>query len=588
MKRIIFTILILIPLFVDAADIKVDRADVSLFSRSNCRYVISENLDFKGSTIHLPKNSTLSFEDGRISNAVLIGDDTFVEAGLYRIFENVSFDGKFRNPYFEVRWFVDRISTSLNHLISCTDQLMSAFNSGVSCLHFTTALYYIPETIKITKRVVITGDMLPMSVMNAESSNDQLISYGLYTDKGNTILQIDYAQNYPTANTYSINGITCVADYSKKKASTDVPLISIRMSKIWGFDFSANLCSIEHRASNGVRTKHGIGLKIYCDEKEDYGSFLKLDGNIYGFKECIQVDATKGWINDVQHTGRLVGVVGIRVVGASSPLVLNGQYQTAGGYPDKKNGAAFIYQDNAVVFNSMVWDLGQAPSKYVGATCQYALSHSGSSQVINNSPISYSSFCANNVVFNPNPAIQKTSVFSERGKTPGSVETRLYYKSSGKSIKHKLYNESSLFGGLKPVNTKECTYVLIEDKISSNRLDDVVLELSIKGTGEVFTYGANYFYMLSLRADKSFFNGFKYAKVKISGDPEKDKVFETDKMLLYNNETNINGFVFRIPDLAYMPKQYSINVIYSSLKKNVSLIYLFPLGVSNESAVTIL
>ena len=588
MKRLFFAILILLPLSLDAADVKVNRADASLFSRSDCRYIISGDLDFKGSVIRLPRNVTLSFDSGCIRNVTLIGDDTFVEAGLYKIFDNVSIGGRFRNSYFEVRWFVDKVSISLKQLVSCSDQLSSAFNSGVSCLHFTSALYYIPETIKITKRVTIVGDMLPLSGMNAESSNDVLIPYGLYTDKGNTIFLIDYAKDYPTPNSYSIGGITCIADYSKKKATSDVPLISIRMSKIWGFDFSSNLCSIEHRASNGVRTKHGIGLKLYCDDKDDYGAFIKLAGCINGFKECIQVDASKGWINDVQHTGQLVGVVGIRVKGASSPLVLSGQYQTAGGYPEKKNGAAFIYQDNEVVFNSMVWDLGQAPSKYVGATCQYALSHIGSSQVINNSPIPYGSFCANNVIYNPNLAIQKTSVFGENGKTPGSVETRLYYKTSGKSINHKLYNEQSLFGGLKPVNTKECTYILIEDKVSSNKLDDIILELEIQGTGEVFTYGANYFYLFSLRADKSFLNGFKYAKIMIVGDSGKEEIFETDNMLLLNNETNINSFVFRIPDLAYMPKQYSIKLTYSSLKKDVSLIYLFPLGISNESALTIL
>ena len=74
----------------------------------------------------------------------------------------------------------------------------------------------------------------------------------------------------------------------------------------------------------------------------------------------------------------------------------------------------------------------------------------------------------------------------------------------------------------------------------------------------------------------------------IVGDSGKEEIFETDNMLLLNNETNINSFVFRIPDLAYMPKQYSIKLTYSSLKKDVSLIYLFPLGISNESALTIL
>ena len=587
MKRIIFFLFIFFSFSVEASVIRVERADASLFSQQECEYIICGKLDFKGRIIRLPRSVTLSFDEGRICNATLVGDDTWINAGLERIFDNVFFDGSFRNQSFEIRWFVDKVSTGLNKLVPCTDQLKAAFDSGVKGLHFTPSLYYVPETIHVDKRVVISGDMEPLSGMNTESSTDQLIPYGLYTDKGNTLLQIDFGKSYPYSNTYSIKGITCIVDYSKKKPIAENPLIAIRMCKIWGFDFSSSLCSIEYKASNGVRTKHGIGLKLYCDTDTDYGSFLKIDGSIYGFKECIQIDATKGWINDVQHNGRLVGVVGIRVKGESSPLTLNGQYQPAGGYAEKNNGEAFIYQDRAVVFNSMVWDLGQMLSKYAGATCQYALSHVGGYQVINNSPIPYNSFSANNIVFNPDKAIQKTSVFGVKDSLPTSVETRLYYKSNGKQIKHRLFNEQLMFGTLGPINTQECAYILIDEKVPNNKLEDVVLDLVIKGTKEVFTYGNNYFFMSSLRADKSFFNGFKYASVRVSGESGKEDLFVTDKILLYNNETNINSFVFRIPDLSYMPKQYTICVSFSVLKKDVSLVYLLPLGISNENAVIV-
>ena len=587
MKRVVLLLTFLVSLCAQASVLRVERADVSLFSKQGTHYVICGKLDFAGQTIRLPQGCTVSFDEGRICRATLVGNDTWIDAGLEKIFDHVQLEGSFRNAYFEVRWFVEKVSSGLNGLVPCTAELQAAFDSGAPALHFTPSLYYVPATVRVNKRVLITGNMAPLSCISAEASSDKQIPYGLYTDKGNTILQIDFGKAYPYSNTYSISGITCISDYSKAKPASDKPLIAVRMCQIWGFDFDASLCSLEYKAPDGYRTKHGVGLRLFCATEADYGSFLQLGGSISGFRECLQIDAGKGWINDVRHHGSLVGVVGIRVSGDSSPLVLDGQYQPSGGYAKKDNGEAFIYQDQSVVFNSIVWDLGIAPSKYVGATCQYALCHNGSGEVINHSTVVYYSFAANNTVYNPDQSILNSSVFAVPGNMPDKVQTRLFYKSTGKNIRHELHNEQMLFGALRSINTKECAYIVLEDAVPSAKLDDVALELVIKGSQEIFTYGANYFHLAALRADKSFFNGFKYANVKITGALGLDVLFETGDMLLYNNETNINHFVYRIQDTSYLPGHYTIRVGFSGMKTTAPIVYLLPLGISNERAIAL-
>ena len=100
MKRFIFLLSFILSISAEASVIKVERADASLFSQQDCEYIICGKLDFKGKTIRLPHGVTLSFDEGRICNATIVGDDTWINAGLERVFDKVFFDGSFRNLFF--------------------------------------------------------------------------------------------------------------------------------------------------------------------------------------------------------------------------------------------------------------------------------------------------------------------------------------------------------------------------------------------------------------------------------------------------------------------------------------------------------
>ena len=75
------------------------------FSHSNTIYVIKYDFDLNGKTIKIPENSVLQFEGGSLSNGVLCGNKTDIQAPLTLIFgENLNIHGTFVNT-FNVEWF---------------------------------------------------------------------------------------------------------------------------------------------------------------------------------------------------------------------------------------------------------------------------------------------------------------------------------------------------------------------------------------------------------------------------------------------------------------------------------------------------
>ena len=67
-------------------------------------YIVRNNIDLKGSSLELPKDVTLNFKGGKISNGTVIGDNTAVVGNLKQIFDRVTIRGS---------WNVENISTNM-------------------------------------------------------------------------------------------------------------------------------------------------------------------------------------------------------------------------------------------------------------------------------------------------------------------------------------------------------------------------------------------------------------------------------------------------------------------------------------------
>ena len=74
-------------------------------TRANCIYEIYDRIDLSNSTIIMPDDVVLRFKGGSISNGVMIGEKTTIEAPHECILKNVSLQGIWLNEYYLPEWF---------------------------------------------------------------------------------------------------------------------------------------------------------------------------------------------------------------------------------------------------------------------------------------------------------------------------------------------------------------------------------------------------------------------------------------------------------------------------------------------------
>lgn len=75
--------------------------------KSNTRYIIQYDYDLNGATITIPEGCVLVFQGGSLSNGVLIGDDTNIEADKKAVFYNIIIQGSWIIADIYSKWFKD-------------------------------------------------------------------------------------------------------------------------------------------------------------------------------------------------------------------------------------------------------------------------------------------------------------------------------------------------------------------------------------------------------------------------------------------------------------------------------------------------
>ena len=119
-----------------------------MINTANTRYIIQYDYDLNGEEITIPANCVLKFEGGIFKNGILLGDNTLIDAtsGDY-IFNNITFEGKFKNGSFYVDWF------GCADVEDCSDNLQWAIDAAqkvsVKSVVLSNKTYNISKTIKI-------------------------------------------------------------------------------------------------------------------------------------------------------------------------------------------------------------------------------------------------------------------------------------------------------------------------------------------------------------------------------------------------------------------------------------------------------
>lgn len=78
---------------------------LSQITQEDCIYEISDIIDLNNSNVVLPNNVILLFKGGMLINGSLVGTNTNIDAGNYKIFENINLFGTWRNDCFYPEWF---------------------------------------------------------------------------------------------------------------------------------------------------------------------------------------------------------------------------------------------------------------------------------------------------------------------------------------------------------------------------------------------------------------------------------------------------------------------------------------------------
>ena len=77
----------------------------SMINKPNTVYTIQYDFDLNGQTITVPENCVLKFEGGSLSNGILVGQGTSIDADAKTIFKKLKLDGAFAVSALRASWF---------------------------------------------------------------------------------------------------------------------------------------------------------------------------------------------------------------------------------------------------------------------------------------------------------------------------------------------------------------------------------------------------------------------------------------------------------------------------------------------------
>ena len=90
---------------VETVVVRKTRTLISQINKPEIRYVIKHDFDLNGRELRLPDACTLVFKGGRITNGIVTGQNTIIEAAKKTIFIDVHIKGCFMNDKVYSQWF---------------------------------------------------------------------------------------------------------------------------------------------------------------------------------------------------------------------------------------------------------------------------------------------------------------------------------------------------------------------------------------------------------------------------------------------------------------------------------------------------
>lgn len=114
----------------------------NMFKQENTIYHIQYDYNLQGETIFLPKNSTLKFDGGSISNGYLVGNNSSLVADVYKIFNEIIIDGTWNISSVYSRWFDFKTEVNYDNIINFRNLMNLSKSSILTHIYIDEGTYY--------------------------------------------------------------------------------------------------------------------------------------------------------------------------------------------------------------------------------------------------------------------------------------------------------------------------------------------------------------------------------------------------------------------------------------------------------------
>lgn len=151
-----FALLLCVGCAASVVNQKISQSEIKsvkvLGKRSGRNIIISREVDLQGKRIEIPEGFTLVFKSGKISNGILVGNDTQISCKK-RAFKRVSFEGSWKVPEINTSMFCD-----LNYENSLKDVLALCNPKIHNKVYIQEGLYYVRALKEGDECLIVTDD----------------------------------------------------------------------------------------------------------------------------------------------------------------------------------------------------------------------------------------------------------------------------------------------------------------------------------------------------------------------------------------------------------------------------------------------
>lgn len=248
----------------------------------NTIYIVKSNFNLNGKKVTIPENCALEFEGGVLSNGTLYGQNTSIQAGLFKLFNtNVTIDGVWKVPEAYPEWFG---AISGNHNYDSRLAIQKTLD-GFSCTKLCGDEYYLLSNdagvgVKVPYGKTLCGINHFRGTSNKGKTSIKAVDKGVVN-----IVEVDH---YCVVKDINIEGN--LGDYYNHTDS--------EVAGIYGYDVSY----IKFENIYVVNTSYGFRMCAWCVSYINCrAGYCNIGFNVYGrpatFKKGAAAMTSNNFIN---------------------------------------------------------------------------------------------------------------------------------------------------------------------------------------------------------------------------------------------------------------------------------------------------